>query len=326
MSTLWSLPCFLGAVCSIFTEVLVEREGNGWSGKSEHANFYGFQVMKGYLFIFSAAACWGLIGIFSSLAFSQGLGPMEVAFWRAVLAWLLFGGQAIYTSQTTLVKKDIPLLTVFGLFGISLFYISYQYAVKEGGAALASVLLYTAPAWVVICSFFLYREKLTAIKMTALLLVIGGVFLISEGGGNMASGVSVSLLAMISGLASGFCYSLYYTIGKYFSSRYSSANLFLYVLPIGAIGILPFVDFTEKSGLAWASLAGVAIISTFVANHCYYLGLKYLEAGKASIVATLEPVVAAVAAYFILGEYFTPLGYFGAVMIVTAVLLTMYRS
>ena len=282
--------------------------------------------MTGYIFIILAASCWGFIGIFSSLAFAEGVSPMEVAFWRAIIAWLLFGSQAIVRKETHLVKKDMLLLTVFGFLGISLFYISYQYAVKTGGAAFASVLLYTAPAWVVVCSYFIYKEKLNANKIVAVLLVIAGVFLISRTGGNSNAGTTLGLVAILSGLMSGFCYSLYYTIGKYFSSRYSSANLFLYVLPIGAVGILPFVEFSHKSPVAWAALIAVALVSTFIANHCYYLGLKHLEAGKASIVATLEPVVAAVAAYIILGEYFTGLGYVGAAMIIGAVILTIYKK
>ena len=283
-------------------------------------------MLLGYIFIILAASLWGFIGIFSSLAFAEGLGPMEVAFWRALISWFFFGSLAIVRKETHLVRKDIPLLAVFGLLGISLFYISYQYSVKTGGAAFAAVLLYTAPAWVVICSFFIYKEKLTVNKIMAVLLVIAGVFLISKTGGNSNSATAISVMTIFSGLMSGFCYSLYYTIGKYFSSRYSSANLFLYILPIGALGIFPFVEFTHKSPAAWASLIAISLVSTFIANHCYYIGLKHLEAGKASIVATLEPVVAAVAAYIILGEYFTSLGYVGAAMIISAVILTIYKK
>ncbi len=197
---------------------------------------------------------------------------------------------------------------------------------KTAGAAFASVLLYTAPAWVVICSYFIYKEKLTWLKSLAVVLVILGVFLISKTGGNTQSTEAIGWLAILSGLASGFCYSLYYTIGKYFSTKYSSANLFVWVLPIGALGILPFVDFTDKTLLAWTALLAVSLVSTFLANLCYYQGLKYLEAGKASIVATLEPVVAALTAYLFLGEYFTVMGYVGAGLIILAVIATIYEQ
>lgn len=283
-------------------------------------------MSAGYLFIISAAVCWGMIGIFSSIAFSQGVEPMEVAFWRALITWILFAGQAFIRKETHLDKKDIPLLLIFAVFGIALFYISYLFAVKTGGAAFAAVLLYTAPAWVVVVAFFVYKERLTWLKIAAVLLVIFGVFLISKTGNSSGSTVTIGMVAIVSGLTSGFCYSLYYTMGKYFSKKYSSANLFLYVLPVGALVILPFVSFAEKSLLAWMALLAVSVISTFIANYCYYQGLKYLEAGRASIVATLEPVVAAVTAYIFLGEYFTVTGYFGALLIVIAVLATIYRK
>lgn len=282
------------------------------------------EMSAGYLFIILAACCWGLIGIFSSLAFASGVEPMEVAFWRACLAWVCFAVQAIVRKETYLDQKDIPLFLIFALFGIALFYISYLFAVKTGGAAFAAVLLYTAPAWVVLVAFFIYKEKLTWKKLLAVVLVILGVFLISQTGGNAGSPVSVGIMALIAGLTSGFCYSLYYTMGKYFSKKYSSANLFLYVLPLGALCIFPFVEFVHKPPIAWAALIAVAVVSTFIANYCYYQGLKYLEAGRASIVATLEPVVAAVTAYIFLGEYFTPLGYLGAVLIIAAVIATIY--
>lgn len=267
-----------------------------------------------------------MIGIFSSIAFAQGVAPMEVAFWRAVITWVFFAFQAMRIRQVKIQTKDLPLLVVFGLLGISAFYISYQLAVKMAGAAFASVLLYTAPAWVVVCSFFIYKEKLTWLKMLSVVMVILGVLLISKTGGNTQAAGSLGLGAILAGLASGFCYSLYYTIGKYFSGRYASANLFLWLLPIGALGILPFVEFSHKTPEAWAALVGVSFLSTFLANTCYYRGLKYLETGKASIVATIEPVVAAVTAYFVLGEYFTFLGYVGAGIIVLAVILTILKK
>ena len=251
---------------------------------------------------------------------------MEVAFWRAVITWLFFGTQAIYKKETRIQGKDFPLLAAFAFLGISLFYISYQFAVKTAGAAFASVLLYTAPAWVVVCSFFIYRERLTVLKVAAVAMVITGVFLISRTGGNIQAGNSLSFVAILSGLTAGFCYSLYYTMGKYFSGKYSSANLFLWLLPLGALGILPFLDFAHKTSLAWVALLGVAFISTFLANACYYQGLRHLETGRASIVATMEPVVAAVTAYFFLGEYFTVMGYLGAGIIILAVVLTIIEK
>lgn len=274
--------------------------------------------LKGYLMIIMAAGLWGFIGPFARLAFSEGVAPMEVAFWRAVLAWLLFGGQALVQRQVRVHKRDIPYFLAFGFFGVTLFYSAYQLAVQQGGAAVASVLLYTAPAWVVVISRILFKEPFSPTKMVSLAATITGIVLISTGGG---SGTVVTVMGVFFGLVSGFCYSLYYIFGKYFADRYSAANLFFYILPIGIAGLLPFVTFVHKSPSAWSALIFLAAFSTFGAYHLYYAGLRYLQAGKASIVATLEPVIAGVVAYFWWNESFGVSGYIGSGLIITAVLL-----
>ena len=67
-------------------------------------------MLKGYLLSVAAACCWAFIGIFGAVAFSQGLEPMEVAFWRALFAWFFFATHALVRGETHLHKKDIPLM------------------------------------------------------------------------------------------------------------------------------------------------------------------------------------------------------------------------
>ncbi len=278
-------------------------------------------VLKGYAFIAAAAVLWGMIGPFSKLAFQEGVSPMEVAFWRALLAWVFFGAHALIRREIRLFPKDIPFILVFGVCGVSLFYFFYQMAVKSGGAALAAVLLYTAPAWVIVLSRVFLKESITPAKIMAVVLTLIGISAISTGKGIGDGGSPAGVSAIAFGLGSGFCYSLYYIFGKYFSGRYSSYNLFLYVLPVGAAGLLPWVTFAPKTPIAWLALMSLVVISTYGANSCYYSGLKYLEAGRAAITATLEPVVAAVIAYFWWGEVFTAQSYVGSAVILSAVVL-----
>jgi drug/metabolite transporter, DME family len=275
--------------------------------------------LKGYLYIIAAASLWGILGPFSRLAFSQGLTPMEVAFWRAVLAWGFFGLHAVAAGTVRLRLQDLPMTLLFALTGVTMFYGFYQMAIRTGGAAVASVLLYTAPAWVAVLARFIFRERFTPAKVLALVLTLLGVACVAWGGGT----IQVTLPSLAFGLGAGFCYSLYYIFGKYFSTRYSSANLFLYLLPIGALTLLPWVEFTPKSPTAWGALICIAVPSTYGAYFCYYQGVKYLEASRAAIAATVEPVVAAVVAYFWWNEAFSIAGYAGSAMILAAVLLTV---
>ncbi len=279
--------------------------------------------MKGYLFIFAAATLWGFIGPFSMVAFREGVSSMEAAFWRAVLAWGFFGVHAIIKKEVKAEIRDIPLLVVFGVTGVTLFYGSYMLSVDQGGAALATVLLYTASAWVTLLSRPIYKEPLTVPKLIALVLTIMGVIGVSMGAEGAGSSVRINSIAILAGLASGFFYAMYYIIGKQFTERYSAPNLFFYILPIGAVCLAPWVTFSEKSPMVWAALLFIAGMSTYGAFYCYYMGIKHLEVSRASIAATLEPVVAAVIAYFWWGEFFTYKGYVGSLLILAAVLLVV---
>jgi DME family drug/metabolite transporter len=282
--------------------------------------------LRGYLLIIMAAALWGMLGPFSKLAFEQGLAPMEVAFWRGLLAWLFFALHAGITRQVRLEKRDIPAIVFFGITGVTLFFGSYQMAVDKGGVALAAVLLYTAPAWVALMSGIFFKEKITPVKTVALVLTLVGVAGVSFGGAGGASGITIDFPAISWGLLAGFCYALYYIFGKHFAGRYTTPNLFLYILPIGILGLLPWVTFTPKTLKAWLALLSIAFLCTYIAYVVYYAGLKSLEATRAAITATLEPVMAGVIAYIWWHEYFTVWGYAGSFLVLVAVLLMIRDS
>ena len=284
--------------------------------------------LRGYALIIAAAALWGMIGPFSKLALEEGLAPLEVAFWRGLLAWFFFAAHAGLTKQVRFEKQDAPAIIFFGIIGVTLFFGSYQMAVDRGGVAMAAVLLYTAPAWVALMSGVFFKEKITPVKTVALVLTLVGVAGVSSGGADVASGIrgGIDFSAVFWGLLAGFCYALYYIFGKHFSSRYSTPNLFLYILPIGITGLLPWVTFTPKTLKAWSALLANAFLCTYVAYIVYYAGLKCLEATRAAITATLEPVIAALIAYLWWHEYFTARGYAGSFLVLAAVLLMILDS
>lgn len=274
-----------------------------------------------------AAVLWAFIGPLGKMAFQEGVSPLEVAFWRAALAWICFALQAAWQRKAAVDPRDLPKLAGFGFLCVTLFFGSYQLAVEKGGAALASVLLYTAPAWVVLMSRLFLKERFTRLKLTALGLTLTGVSLIALNPGSGALDLSSSAIvpAIGFGLLSGFCYSLYYIFGKFFSEKYSASVLFLYILPMGGICLFPFVTFVHKSLYAWLSMGSVAVLSTFGAYHFYYAGLRYIEAGRASIIATSEPVLAALVAWIWWGEMFSSTGYAGSGLIIAAVLLMIRK-
>ncbi len=284
-------------------------------------------MLRGYLLVLAAAALWGGLGPLSKYIFAQGVTPMETAFWRAALAWVMFAAHAAKDNQLKVAWRDLPVVLLFGALCVSVFYGSYQLAIDRLGAALASVLLYTAPAWVAVLARVFLQESLSPMKIACVALTVvgvAGVSLDSTFSGH--SGINVTPLGVVLGLTAGLTYALYYIFGKRFLTRYATPTLFLYSLPLGAALLAPAIDFQHKTPQAWVGLLLLAALSTYGAYSVYYAGLKNLEATRAAVLATLEPVIAAVLAYFWWGESFSLLGYAGSGLILAAVLLTVHDA
>ncbi|WP_028571888.1 DMT family transporter [Desulfonatronum lacustre] len=277
----------------------------------------------GYAYVLLAATLWGMIGPLALLAFQQGLEPLEVAFWRATLGALLFMVHVSIRGQWRVQRADLPAFFFFGLVCVGVFYGAFQKTVDLGGASVAAVLLYTAPAWVALLAWIFLGETLGRLKILAVGITLLGVLGVSLGPDGLTA-LREGLwnpAAVGYGLLSGLTYALYYIFGKRYLSKYSAASVMVVALPIGALALYPFVDFHEKTLVAWIALAVLALVSTYGAFLAYCAGLRRLEATRASVVATFEPVVAALVAYAWWGERLGYLGILGAMLIIFAVLI-----
>ncbi|MEF2229863.1 MAG: EamA family transporter [Pseudodesulfovibrio sp.] len=280
--------------------------------------------MAGFLWVLAAAFMWGLIGVFTKYILAEGISALEIAFWRASLAWVMFLVHAGVRGQLRAHRHDLPALFGFGFICVTLFYGSYQMAIRDVGMALAAVLLYTAPAWVALMSWAVLKETMTATKTACVTMTILGVACISLGPQLLSgSAIPLNTFGLAAGLISGFTYALYYIFGKKYLHKYATPTIFVYALPFGALLLLPFVDFHPKSLYTWTMLIGLAAVTSYGAFNAYYAGLKLLDATHASVIATFEPVVAAVFAYLLFGEKFSALGYMGSSLVIAAVFLVV---
>lgn len=280
----------------------------------------------GYLYVVLAAALWGSLGVVSRLILDAGVAPLELSVWRASLAGGLFAVHAVLRRRVRVERGDRLPLAAFAVVGVSVFYLSYLFAVRAGGAALAAILLYTAPAWVAIASALWLHEAITRQKLVAIALTLVGVAFVALGAPASAGGLRLGPAAVGWGLLSGLAYACYYLYGKRYFVRYEAPTLFMYALPLGALLLLPGVHFVDKTPATWGWIAFVSIVPTYLALQLYEAGLRRVEATRAVTVATLEPVVAAGLAYLVWGEALRPLGYLGAALVLGGVLVMSFTA
>jgi len=277
--------------------------------------------MSGYLLIFTAAVLWAFIGVFSKAILESGVSSLEIAFWRACIAGMLFLIHAGLKKELKLQKRsDAAIFIAFALFGVTVFYASLILAIDAGSISLAYILLYSAPAWVVLLAFLLLKETLNAKKLILLAVALSGVILVSL---DKSDSIAVNPTAIFWGLIAGISYASYYIFGKWILGRYQVITIYAFILPIGALGLLPFVHFSPKTPITYLYILAVAILSTYLAYFVYYSGLKKIEASKAVMIATVEPVISAVLAAIFFSEVLGISGIVGGILILTASFLSL---
>lgn len=195
--------------------------------------------------------------------------------------------------------------------------------------ATAVVLLYTAPIFVVILARVLYGERLTIRKIISLILAITGCILVV--GLYQPGNLLVNGLGILFGLGAGFTYALYNIMGKQVATNYSPLTIVVYLMGLGALFLFPLrplslLSVASSPPRAWLLLLVLALFPALIPYTLYPAGLRFVEVGRASLVATVEPVVATLLAFLVLGEGMQPLQILGAALVISAALLVQAFS
>lgn len=266
----------------------------------------GARPAVGAALVLAAAALWASLGIFGRLAFDHGASPIEVGSVRAFVAFLAVLPIALLRPRPLhklrVPRRDLPLLIGYGAVGIGAFYYVYLAAIERVPIAVAAALLYTAPAFVLAIAWILRWEPVRPRRLVPLAMVLIGAFLVT--GAFQAMG-AVDRIGVAAGVASGFAYAVFTVLGKRIRRRYDVITTIVFAYGVGAVVLAlaapPWaVLLRYPDALAVLLLMGLG--PTLVAALLFYAGIRHIDASTASILATIEPAVAAVLALAWLNE------------------------
>lgn len=263
-----------------------------------------------YLYIVIAASLWGSIGIIVKYFYAAGFSPIQLVTFRAFI-----GGALIFIylitkdpSKLKIRLKDTWMFFGTGIISFLFFNICYFIAVEKTGLSVASVLLYTSPGFVFILSVMVFKEVITKRKMLALGLAFTGCLLVSgvfQGSGTVLDGAGI-----LAGILAGFGYGLYSIFGKLALARYDTITVTFYTFAFASLGAIPFAKMEEvpalitNGGMA-VNIIILAVVITILPFSLYTKGLSKVEASRASILATIEPVVATIFGLILFSEQLT---------------------
>jgi DME family drug/metabolite transporter len=285
----------------------------------------------GLLAVGAAASIWGTLGYFAKILYAEGVSFEALVAVRASVGWaamLLFVLLTRGVGSLRVAGRDLLFLVPLGLVGIGAFYLLYFFTVRESTVGTAAILLYSSPAFVALLAWIFLKETLGPLRLLALALTFGGIFLVV--GGYDPNALEVNLLVLATGLLSGLTYGLYSIFGKPVAGHLDPAVILSYALGFGSVLLVlaALPTFHTLVGLSlgsYALLFMLAVVHTALAFGLYTVGLKRLDAGQAAIVATVEPVVAGAIGVVLLGEELTTLKVVGALLVLAGAALAQVR-
>lgn len=270
-----------------------------------------------------AGALWGLISLFVHTLQADGLTSLQIVFFRNLLAAVALGGM-IWAKERKWPRfhlRDSWMFIGTGMISIALFNYCYFATLEHSSVAVASLLLYTSPIFIMILSAVLFHERLTGWKILSLVMTVAGCACMT---GVFCESQAVAWTTVLLGLGSGLFYGLYSIFGKYALRSYSAMTVSFYTFVFAALATAPFcavdsirfVFMHPQDLLVGIALAVVSTVAPFV---LYTTGLNGIQASKAAVLAIVEPLVASVLGVFVFGDAFTVWTLLGMILIFGAI-------
>ena len=281
---------------------------------------------KAALSVLAGGALWGLISIFVRALTAVGFSSLEISCIR-----MLTGTAGMFLvlffrdrSKLKISLRDIWMFIGTGIVSVVLFNVCYFSTIQRSEASITVVLLYTSPIFVMLMSALIFKERITVKKIIALSMTLLGCVLVA---GLLGGRVRLTADVLALGIGSGFFYAAYSIFGQFALKKYDTMTVTFYTFLMGAIASVPIsrpfrlfrmIEQQPKS-ILWC--IGIGVFCTILPYLLYTAGLKHMEAGRAAILATIEPLVGALLGILAYHESAGMLKVIGMLLIFSAVIL-----
>lgn len=291
----------------------------------------------GYVMVATAATLFAVNGSVSKVVLGSGLSSLELTQIRNTCAAILFLAflLAFARSRLRVGRRELAFLIAFGLIGVALVQWLYFVAIENLPVGVALLIEFTAPLFVALFARFAYKEHIRRRIWVAVAMVLTGLALVVE----LWTGVAFSTLGVTAAFGGALALTAYLLMAEKERQHRDPASLsfygFLFATVLWAV-IQPLWDFpwsvlddsvslqgnlSEYSAPVWALVTFIVLVGTMVTFTLLTGSLKHISATKASIVASLEPVVATVVAWAWLGETLGAAQLLGGAIVIAGILL-----
>lgn len=294
----------------------------------------------GYALVWSAVGLWSLNAVVSKVVLdSAGLSAMRLAELRATgAAVILLAAVALVRPATLRLRgrRELGFLLAFGIFGLAFVQLFYFVGIRRLDIGIALVINYLAPVFVALWARFYVHEPVRRRLWLAIALSLLGLSLVVE----LWGGSSLDGLGVLACLVTALAYAAYVLMAEHALQRgrdvysllawgFAIAALFWAVFqpwwrfPLEAVdGSVPLLGRLDDVSLpVWLLLAYIVVLGTVVPFVLLVSALHHVPATRVTIVAMLEPVLAALVAWVWLEEELAALQVAGGLIVLAGVVL-----
>ena len=280
--------------------------------------------MKNVFLVILAGVCWGVVSIFVTKLQAAGFSSMQCVALRMFFAMLVLLVYLLITDRSKLKIHiaDLPYFIVMGFVSMAFTNLCYFKCLEAiGSSSIPTLLLYTAPIFVVIISAVIYKEKITRQKFFALILTFLGLVTVT---GVLGGGDKIPVYAFIFGIGAALGHSSYSIVGKFVTGKYAAVTVTFYMFLWASVIAVPVSGITANLSLLLDAkiilvVVCMVLISTVTPYFAYLAGLSGMEAGKAAVLSYAEPATAALAGVLYFKEVLTANKAIGMLLILAAI-------
>src|SRR5215213_9987988 len=246
----------------------------------------------GYALAASAATMWALNGSLSRLLLDDGVSALRLGELRGVLSFVMLAA-ALAIARPRLLRvrrQDIPRLAFLGVVGLAGVHATYFFAISRLDVGVALVIQYLGPLILLLWLRLVHRRQLQRSLWGAAVLSVIGCFLVVQAWNPGA----IDGLGLLAAFGAAVTFAIYLYSSEQAGHRYEPVTT-----------------------LVWGF--GFAVIGTLLPFVCIVAALRHVPASRAAVVATLEPVLAAIIAWPVLGQDLDVAQIAGGLIVVGAV-------
>lgn len=294
----------------------------------------------GYALVWAAVVLWSLNAVIAKIVLeSAGLSALRLAEVRATGAAVILVAAVAALRPATLrtTRRELGFLAVFGILGLAFVQLFYFVGIQRLDIGIALVIQYLAPVFVALWARFFVHEPVRRRLWLAIALSLTGLSLVVE---LWSGGSSLDGLGVLACLVTAVAYAAYVLMAERALERgrdvysllawgFAFAALFWAVVqpwwafPVelvdGSVSLLGRFDDVDVPVVLL--LAYVVVLGTVVPFVFLVSALHHVPATRVTIVAMLEPVLAALVAWAWLGEELAPIQIVGGLIVLAGVLL-----